>query len=290
MSEKNEKDRSKSGANLTDIARAAGVSVSTVSRALRGDSNIGAETKQRIASLAQEMSYQGPKGRNVAQVHIDVLMYMSDFENASASFYQEIFEGIESVIDQTGYTTSLTLLEGKEKTFEQIEALKKESHIGERGILLIGIDDEAVKKEASRLCPIVLVNSQDSLMQFDGVAPANARGGYLATRHLIQCGHTRILHLTNLERSTIRDRLEGYKQALVEFGIPFDKNLVVHTENMMPEGGAKAIREALESNMFEATAIFGANDLICAGAISALKTEGTWFHKIFQLLGLITLE
>lgn len=261
------------GVNMRDIAKAAGVSVSTVSRALRQSKGVSNQLQREIADIAVRMGYDGPsKALANLSTKIYVLFPMDHSAHDTGGFYQEIITAIEKEFDHHGFPVELLFLERNADTVERIRMLSK---LHEKvGFVLIGIDDPATLEIASDLPPILLVNASDPQMCVDSITPANKQGGYLATRHLIGLGHRRILHLTSLRRSTIRDRMEGYHAALTDFDCGYDPTLVIDLENMHAEDGADAVTRLLDAKALEFTAVFCANDLLAAGAVSALLRAG----------------
>ena len=271
-------------ANMSDIAAAAGVSISTVSRALRGSDGVSSELKQRIAALALDMNYEG-RGSSPAAAATQTfsVMPMGMFATDAGGFYREISEAIEREMDAEGVPYASVFLNDGVDNIGRI----KELYDTDRsvGLLLIGIDDEELIETASRHAAVVLVNGSDPRMRVDGVTPANKRGAYLATSHLIGLGHRRIAHFTSLGRSTIRDRLEGYRLALADNDIAFRPELVFDLTQLWPDNAVSAVRQALKDGALDATGIFCGNDLVATGVISALAEAGYDVPGDFSVVG-----
>jgi LacI family transcriptional regulator len=108
----------------------------------------------------------------------------------------------------------------------------------------------------------------------------------MATRHLIGLGHRRIAHITQPLQPAEgrRDRIDGYRRALAEAGLPFDPSLVVTTENSMT-GGCKAIGQLLRQGARRPTAAFMYNDQIAVGALHALRRRGVNVPEDFAVVG-----
>ncbi len=261
------------GVNMRDIAKVAGVSVSTVSRALRQSKGVSDQLQREIADIAASMGYDGPSpALTKLATKIFILIPMEHSAKDAGGFYQEIISALEAEFDREGVPVELLFLERDIDTADRIRALAA-SH-EKTGFVLIGVDDPGTMEVANDLPPMLLVNASDTQMRIDSITPSNKQGGYLATRHLVDLGHRRILHLTSLRRSTIRDRMEGYKAALADFGCAFDPALVIDLENLHAEDGAEAVTRLIAEDRFDFTAIFCANDLLAAGAVSALLRAG----------------
>lgn len=268
--------------NLSDIAEAAGVSISTVSRALRGSGGVSSSTVRRVQELANNLSYKA-KGKSADIYNLQCLVSMTLFETDAAGFYREIIEGIEAEADTSGHPITLTFLEEGADNIARICNLANDD--SETGFLLVGIDDERQREAAASVGEIILVNASDTAMRYDGVTPANRRGAFLGTKHLIDLGHRRIAHFAWPKRATIRDRFLGYKAALLDAGIPYDPDLVFEVENLRPYDAADAARKALNSGKLDATGIFCASDLVAVGVVSAILSEGLSVPEDYSIVG-----
>lgn len=268
--------------NLADIAEAAGVSISTVSRALRGSGGVSSSTTKRIQDLADNLSYKA-KGKSAETYSLQCLVSMALFETDAAGFYREIIEAIEAEADACGHHLTLTFLEEEADNVSRIRGMARDDC--QTGFLLVGIDDELQRETAASVGEIILVNASDTAMRYDGVTPANRRGAFLGTKHLIELGHRRIAHFSWSKRQTIRDRFLGYQAALLDAGIPFDPDLVFEVKNLRPYDAAYAAREALNAGKLDATGIFCASDLVAVGVISALLGEGLSVPQDYSIVG-----
>lgn len=271
------------GSNLADIADAAGVSVSTVSRALRGLGGVSEATTRRIQNLAEDLAYRSSRQWHEEAIELHCLLPMKLFDADAAGFYREIVEGIQKAADAEGLPFSLTLLEEGANSAQRIRALGGGDTTV--GLLLVGTDDPDIQAAAAETGHVVLVNVHDRSMRFDAVTPANHSGGYLATRHLLELGHRRIAHFTWLQRSTIKARFAGYKRALEEFGVPFDPDLVFTLSGPSPNESAAVARKALKSGKLDATAIFCASDMVGLGVASALYDSGLSIAEDVSVVG-----
>jgi len=269
--------------NQRDIARAAGVSVSTVSRALSNSAGISGEMRRRIATLAAELGYA--VGERVGPAtEVALFVAMNVFPTTSSGFYQEIVDSIQEELDRRGVPMETVFVEGDRSGVDQV-ATHCEQRSGS-GVMLIGIDDpEVLGVAAERAGAALLVNGVDPLMRLDGVTPSNRRGAVLATKHLIELGHRRIANVTWLGRPTLRDRLDGFKSALRDADLAFDPNLVIEIETLEPEAAYAAARSALASGGIDATAILCGNDLVAAGVIRALAEKGLRVPEDYSVVG-----
>jgi len=138
---------------------------------------------------------------------------------------------------------------------------------------------------AARGVAVVVLQQHSPNPAIHSVSVDLEAGGYLATRHLIGLGHRRIAHVTEElpQSDTRRDRIDGYRRALTEAGLPFDPSLVVITENSI-DGGSKAIEQLL-LNQHRPTAVFMYNDQMAVGALHALRTHVLKVPDDFAVVG-----
>lgn len=269
--------------NQRDIAKAAGVSVSTVSRALSNAGGISGDMRRRIAALATELGYAASEGRAPA-TEVALFIAMNVFPTTSSGFYQEIIDGIQEELDRLGVPMETVFLEGDRTGVERVAA-----HCAERagtGVMLIGVDDpEVLGAAAENAGAALLVNGVDPLMRLDGVTPANRRGAVLATNHLLDLGHRRIANITWLGRPTLRDRMDGFQSAMHAAGVAVDPSLVIEIDTLEPEVAYSATRSALMSGGIDTSAILCGNDLVAAGVIRALAEQGVRVPEDVSVVG-----
>jgi DNA-binding LacI/PurR family transcriptional regulator len=260
--------------SIKDIARAAGVSHPTVSRALSDSPLVSEETKARVQRLAREMGYspnalaRGLVTRQTCSVGV-VVTTIAD------PFVAEIVQGIEATALDHGYTVILCNSGAvPEREITAVEMLRSKRV---DGVIVTSSRVGALYLEhLERIgVPIVLINNhneQSGRYTFT-VTVDNRHGGQLATAHLVQLGHQRIGYVTGpANSSSDLGRLAGYHQALFEGGIEPDPVLVV-PGNGRPDGGERALE--LMSSMDELpTAVFCYNDMTAIGLVHAARRAG----------------
>src|SRR5882757_5572568 len=205
---------------IKDIAKALNLSVSTVSKALRGSHEIGRETKQAVLDYARENNYKpNPIAQSLKKGHsrsIGVIVC-----NIDNNFFSQAINGIESIAQKNGYNVIITQSrESYEKEVSNSEHLSSRSVDG----LIISLSAET--KDVGHLIklhekglPIVFFDRITDEIPTHRVVANNYKGAYEATQHLIQQGYQRIAHVTSSDSlSNTRERLEGYKQALKDAG------------------------------------------------------------------------
>jgi DNA-binding LacI/PurR family transcriptional regulator len=271
--------------SIKDIAKAAGVSHPTVSRALSDSPLISAATKARIQRLAQEMGYspnalaRGLVTRQTYSVGV-VVTSIAD------PFVAEIVQGIETTAHDHGYT--VILCNSGAEPQREIAAVEMLRSKRVDGVIVTSSRVGALYLEhLERIgAPVVLINNhnEQSGRYTFSVEVDNQHGGWLATGHLIQLGHQRISYVTGpANSSSDLDRQAGYRHALIEAGIEPDAALII-PGNGRPDGGERAL-EALLSLANPPTAVFCYNDMTAIGLIAAARRRGICIPKDLSVVG-----
>lgn len=253
--------------SIKDIARIAGVSHSTVSRALRNSPLIPPQTTARIQKIAQEAGYtasavaRGLVTRKTNAIGVVVTSIADPFNG-------EVVAGIEDVANQFGY--SVILATSQADPAREISVVRGFRERRLDGILVASSRVGAlyVPLLSELEVPVVLINNQHPSRFLHSVSIDNADGGYQGTRHLIDLGHTAIAYLgdeSGLQSDV--DRHRGYVNALDQNGVPLDQQLVVRGDGR-PEGAFKAAMKIL-SRPNPPSAIFCYNDMSALGVLQA---------------------
>ena len=259
---------------LSDIAQKTGFSVSTVSRVLHDKSNrykIRDETKETIRRVAQELGYTPNKiarGLRLNQTH-QLGIIVADLANP---FFATMVKSITKEARKSGY--SIIVCDSDENTHLEQEALKTllENRVDGLLIAAVGLERAHLEQFASGSTPIVLLDRLYDDMPVDAVSVDNIKGAYAATQHLIQRGHTRIAMLQGLPGTYANTgRLNGYKQALLDAGIPVREEYIVG-DDFGTLNGAVGMKQLLHLPE-PPTAVFAAGDLIALGALDAVRGE-----------------
>ncbi|GAB7191998.1 LacI family DNA-binding transcriptional regulator [Kineococcus sp. NUM-3379] len=250
---------------ISDVARVAGVSVATVSKALNSRYGVSAATSRRIAGVAAELGYESSLvARSLRSSRTGVLgILVSEFEPFSA----ELLKGVSGAVAGLGY--ELLAYSGS------VSGPEAEGHVGwERRSLsrLAGtLIDGAVLVTPTVLTPatgipVVAIDPHTGPTGPTTVDCDNAAGARAATGHLLGLGHRRIAHVrgrADLESARLREL--GYREALAAAGLPFDPALLRHGDYRASATTTEAAR-ALLTLPERPTAVFAANDL------SAIRT------------------
>lgn len=252
--------------SIKDIAKTAGVSPSTVSRALSNHPRISLETKERIRRLAQEMGYT-PSLLARSLVTQDTATIGVVITFASDPFLARLVMSIEEIAQEQGY--SVLLSSSYLDPDRELEVVNSFHGRRTRGIIVIGsqIDAGYLELRDRFPQPIVLTNCRTYPYS---VSTDNLVGARRAVEYLIQLGHRRIAYIANRRshRSNL-DRQTSYQQVLAENGISADKDLIGEGDGTLQGGNAAA--QVLLSRTPPPTAVFCFNDTTAIGVLSALQ-------------------
>lgn len=252
---------------IKDVARQAGVSTSTVSLVLNNKPvSISQETRNAVLAAARELNYR-PNQLAVSLVTQKSKTLGLIIPDNSNLFFAQLSKHIETAVNAAGYT----LIYGNSN-----DSVRTDLHylhiFGDRGVdgIIIspsafGTPDEywsCLSFIYSLKLPVVFIDRSMEESNLPSVLPDNFTGGYIATRHLLDQGHRVIGCCTgpaNLNSS--EQRLNGYRKALDEYGIPFNPTLI-YQGDFSTESGQKALPYLLGQNV---TAVFAFNDMMAFG-------------------------
>ncbi|MGC9139015.1 LacI family DNA-binding transcriptional regulator [Athalassotoga sp.] len=254
---------------IDDIAKMAGVSKSTVSRALNGTGYISKEKKKKILELVKLHNYV-PDSKAVNLSKNRTMTIGLVLPSVEGPFYGEVIQGVEEVLSENRYfTLFMTESNAPEKNRERYISLISSGRID--GIIIFDpqVDDQTVEKVMKSEIPVVYLGEDIHGTNVDTILVDNFNGAYSMTEHLIKVHkHERIAFITGPAQSFDSvERLRGYKYALERYGIKFDTNLVCRGD-FTKSGGKDAVEKCLSSG---ATAIFAANDEMALGVIEELE-------------------
>ncbi len=258
--------------NISDVAREAGVSPQTVSRALNNKGEISTETRERVLHTVHSLGYRpNTLARGLVTHKTFALgLVVPDIANP---FFAEVARGAEDAARKAGY--SLFFCNAIEDPGRELDALRTLEAQRVDGILLCSsrLADEQLAAMLKRLPPIVLANREPVLAGMHSVCIDDERGARTAVEHLVRTGHRRIGLLAGPAASySGRCRARGYQAALAEAGLPFEPNLIVPGAPYLEDGCATATRLLKEQPGTDALLCY--NDLVAVGALQACASLG----------------
>ena len=255
--------------SMLEIARIAGVSVSTVSRALANSPRVKLETRQRIQNLAEEMGYlPNAIARSLATRRTFTLGVVA--VDITDPFIAEFIQAIDKAALDSGYSVILANCRGESQREMAAINILRQRRVD--GIIvpdpLVADTSLSLLKEAG--VPIVLFNKKQYPYS---ICTDNVGGAEQAVRHLLDLGHKRIAYMGKSQREDSLERQAGYKQALLAAGISPDPALVAEASSRSPGGGWQIFKQ-LFNLPAPPTAVFCFDDLTAVGIISAAQAAG----------------
>jgi DNA-binding LacI/PurR family transcriptional regulator len=270
---------------IRDIAQIAGVTPGTVSRALNDSPLVNEKTKGRIVEIAKEINYSPnlvARRLSIGKTFA-IGVIVPFFTRPSVS---ERLDGVVSVLSNSNYDLVIHDIENPHQRTIGFQNMLHERRIDGALIISMPIIDEDVQFFRESPIPIVFVDRKDpSLSEFNSIVIDDVNGGYQATRHLIDLGHTKIGFIgdnTELRTNPLnemdanpfrftssRDRYKGYQKAMAEADIPINPDYYGEDEH----GHIQAWNLALEMLQLPdpPTAIFAASDTQAFGVIQAAR-------------------
>lgn len=261
---------------LKDVAREAGVSIKTVSRALYDEPRISPQTRSRVLEVVAALGFRpntlarhmraGGRDRAVALV-------IPDMANP---FFGSVAAGVETAIRDHG----LTLIVGSSNEDPELERSLITTFLDRQAAALLVVptaasDHAYLRRERQRGLPIVFIDRPPVRLTADCVVSANQDGAREAVAQLIAAGHRRIAFIGDTPTTlyTRQERFRGYKAAHDAAGLRPDPALVVNAHLQVDSA---AITAQLLARPDPPTAIFAANNLVCMGVVTALSRARRW--------------
>jgi LacI family transcriptional regulator, galactose operon repressor len=264
---------------LADLAREAGTSASTASRALSGRGYVSPEARDRLLEAAERLGYvPNASARTLKQKTSRVVgVVVSDLEN---QFYARLAAGIEQTLREADYR--MVLLGDNSESAEEVAGARTFLAMRAAGVILTPVAHEATVLLARHGVAVVEVDRQLATVPCDAVVIDNVRGAGDATAHLLELGHTSVgLLVAETDWTSDAGRLEGYRLAHAEAGRAVDERLIVRVPFHAPDA-ERRIGGLLDAGP---TAIFAANNLLAELAWRAIRDRGLRLPDDISLVG-----
>lgn len=260
--------------SIRDVAKSAGVSVSTVSHVINKTRFVSEETQTKVLDAMKELKYKPNRlasslRRKDKRTHTLGLL----IPDSANPFFAEVSRGVEDACFEAGYSVFLCNSDDDpQKELNYIEVL-----LGKQidGIILVsaGIHNDALALLATNNIPFVLVDREVSGSIIDSVLVNNEEGGCQATEYLIELGHTRIGCIAGPSLiNPSAARVQGYRKALSKYNLVQDDSLIV-AGDFRAQSGFEATKELLDLDE-PPTAIFACNDMMAVGVLHAIDEVG----------------
>jgi LacI family transcriptional regulator len=273
------------GYTLEEIAEMAHVSRSTVSRVINGHPNVSEEVKERVWKIVREVGYQPhAAARSLATNRSNILALIIPEPVAKIftdPFFPVLIKGMADACNDHRYNLMLSLFTDREMQEEQHLRVLRSGTLDGAVIASTTLDDPLVPRLLEDNVPFVMVGSYpDDRVSYVDVD--NVHGGQMAVEHLLRLGHRRVATITGpLNMKASLDRLEGYKRALRNRGLPIEDSLVAEGD-FTEQGGYSAMKSLLKESP---TAVFVASDTMAFGAARAIRDSGLSIPQDVAVVG-----
>jgi LacI family transcriptional regulator len=272
---------------LKDIARQAGVSVMTVSKALRDESDVSAATKVRLKALAHQMGYvpdssaQGLRTKTTRQFGL-VIPSITD------PIFSRIVFAIEDRAHELGYDILLAhTLNQNEREEQCIRRLlaRRVDGLFISPVYRFSSEARIYQEIQARNTPVVLLGPPALFCKnFPGAEVDELLASYNVTQHLLKLGHKRIAYLTGPHVAPwAHERFEGYRRALREANLDVDDRLVFQAGGTIDDGTKAALQ--MLNEVCDATAVQAVNDLVAIGCAATLLAQGLKIPEDISVAG-----
>ena len=272
---------------IYDIAKHLNISATTVSRGLKNHPTINKNTRKKIADAAKELGYRSntfASSLRSNRTHtIGVIV-----PRLNSNFMSSVLAGMEDAATRENYNLIIT------QSLEKREKEKANAHtmFNKRvdGLLIsLAYDTENISHLQpffSKGIPVVFFDRTYNHNDSTSILINNFQAAYDATKHLLEQGCRRIMHLGgNMLRDVYSERLKGYKKALQDYKVPFDEKLI-YISNLSEEAGTEAAKHILKmKKSARPDAVFSANDTAAVHCMIYLKAAGIFIPRDIAFVG-----
>lgn len=277
-------------ASIKDVAKLAGVSISTVSNVINGTKTVSDELTEKINKAIEELQYEvDPVARSLKSKRTSTIGVV--ITNISRIFFPQVIKGIQDTASKYGY--NLTFCNSDDQMKKEKYFIKMLESTWVDGIILDSVADmgdgayfTSLTKLGSKKksIPVVSIERKTEEYGIDSVIVDNCLGASLATHHLLESGCTKVAHITGPMYSCVaKDRLKGYKDELQKYGLEVSGDRILEGD-FSPLSGYQAIKKLL-MNGSAIDGIFAANDQMAIGAVKAIREHGISLPEDIKVVG-----
>jgi DNA-binding LacI/PurR family transcriptional regulator len=275
-------------ATIKDVAKLAGVSVSTASLAMNNKPRVSEKTRIKVHRAAKILGYHpNVIARGLVSGRTETLGLIIPHTASyvfSFPYFAEVVRGIGNTANNFGYRLILSTTSTETAQESAYIRMVKEGFIDGLILLDIRLRDERITELRRLNFPFILIGRDPWSEGISYVDSDNINGTSKATQHLINLGHKRIIFINGPSDYAVSfDRLEGYRRALEEAGLSYSSNLVKNSD-FRQESGYRTIKELLAAS-YDFTALLAASDLMAMGAIKAIKERGLKVPEDIAVIG-----
>ena len=272
---------------LADVAKLAGVSKSTASRALSGRGSVSLVTQKKVSSAAEELGFvPSSAAESLATGRSRNIAVVTPFINRW--FYGEVIDGVESALIGAGYDLTLyRLTDDKDQRKALFDYFLVRKGVDAVIALTLFISDDEVQRLRKLGKPIVGIGGQ--IPGIPTFSIDDVRTARRATEHLIELGHTKLVHIggdqeKQLDFEVHSNRLRGFREALAQSGLSHEKDF--YADDFDLSGGYRSAQKALHSVDNRPTGIVAGSDEIAIGVMTAAREMGIKIPEELSVIGI----
>jgi LacI family transcriptional regulator len=270
---------------IYDLANELNISIATVSRALKDDPVVSKKTRKKIFELAEKRGYRS--NHFARNLRIQKTNTIGVIVSKLTSYFQaSAISGIEKIANSEGY--NLIISQSSETSKKEAASARTMFDSRVDGLLVsLAFDTNTLEhfdQFFSKKVPVIFYDRVIEHASSTCVIIDNVKAAYEATKHLIEQGCKRIVHITAPPQQNVyTDRLRGYRQALADYNLAFSEEDVI-IGNLSMEAGVEAANTILSMEP-KPDGIFVANDNCAAGCMMALKQKGVLIPQDIAFCG-----
>lgn len=270
-------------ATIKDVAKAAGVSIATVSRVVNNGPKVGNKTRERVLKLMAELGYT-PNANARALVTQKSKTLGVVIPELNDPFFSALASEVEKVAQEQGM--QLLLSTGKLTAESELKAIQL--LVGQRCENIVAhsklLDDETLIDLCNKLPGLILIDRHIEAIKERCIWLDNLEGGTIAGRHLMSQGHIKLAYInSNYQIDDPKLRLQGFKNVIETEGVRLEDNLITSAEPSL-RGGEIAAQHLLAANL-PFSAVFVYNDAMAIGAISVFEDNGFKVPEDISVIG-----
>lgn len=265
---------------IRDVAEHAGVSKSLVSLVLRNSPKVSDRSRAAVEDSIRELGYRpSATARSLVSGRSGLIGMVTT--NLLDFFYFEVIEGVSRYLETDGGALFPMLIRSERSADAEARAVEHFLELQVEGLMLMGttLADQDIER-FGREVPVAVVGHHLDSESVSTVVSDDVRGGFLATRHLIDLGHRRILHIRG-DGNGAAERETGFREAIDAAGV----ESVVIPGGYNVEDGAGAIQDFIAAGHELPTAVFAANDLCAVGAMNTIRDSGRTVPEDVSVIG-----
>lgn len=272
-----------------DIAEMLNISTATVSLVLNDKPGVSEETRAKVYSAIKELGYNYDYLQKYTQPKVERNLRLLVYKKhgnviGSTPFFTSVLEGCEIEARNNGCNLIINYI-NEDNCYEYVNQIKNNSTIDGLIILATEMDSTDLSIFSTLNIPLIILDNYFEDIFCDSVAINNVQGSYLATKHLLEMGHTEIGHL----KSTVRinnfiEREDGFRKALRNSNVKYNKDYDFYVRPDL-ENSYKDLKDLLIKGKNLPTAFFADNDIIAIGAIKAIKEFGKKMPDDISIIG-----